>query len=134
MVDQYHMLGISASYARVTQLESDIASSLCKQFESDGVVCPSNLRKGLFTVGVVDNLDHNTSSTTAQSSFHDTGISIIQFPTSDFIGDCRDAVPFIRGESEVSSSLPQSYSTVPAVSLNASVPEKCILSSLAEAL
>ena len=30
-------------------------------------------RKGLFTVGALDNLDHNPSATTSQSSFHGTG-------------------------------------------------------------
>ena len=46
-------------------------------------------KKRLFTVGAMDNLDHNSSFITAESSSHGTGISIIQFPTSDSDGDCR---------------------------------------------
>ena len=72
----YNTMGISVSYGRVTQVESNIALSMYKQFETDGVVCPSNMRKGLFTAGAMDNIDHNPSSTTAESSFHGTGISI----------------------------------------------------------
>ena len=33
------------------------------------VVCPSDLRKGLFVLGEVDNIDHDPSSISAQSSF-----------------------------------------------------------------
>ena len=31
------------------------------------------MRKGLFTVGALDNLDHNPSSSTGKDSFHGTG-------------------------------------------------------------
>ncbi len=135
LVEHLKTIGISVSYTRVTQVENSIALSMCKQFETDGVVCPSNLRNGLFTAGAMDNLDHNPSSTTAESSFHGTGISIIQFPTSDFEGNCRNIVPFNGEDSEVVCSLPLSYTTVPAVALNASntsVPQKSSLSSVSD--
>ena len=45
-----------------------------------GVIAPSCLCKGLFTVGAIDNLDHNPSSTTSTDSFRGTGISLFQFP------------------------------------------------------
>ena len=45
---------------------------------SEGLICPSVLRKGLFTTAAVDKIDHNPSSTTSKSSFHGTGISIFQ--------------------------------------------------------
>ena len=104
-----------------------MAFSLCRQFESDGIVCPSSLRKWLVTVGGVDNFDHNPSSTTAQSSFHGTAISITQFPTPDSVGDSRLDIPFITVDLDTNISLPISYSTVPAISLDVSktsVPEK----------
>lgn len=64
------MLETTASYRNV---ESNIANTMCKQFEADGVVSP--LRKRL----IMDNLDHNPISITAQSAFHGT---VTQFPTS----------------------------------------------------
>ncbi len=66
----------------MTELEKDIALSMCTQYQANDVVCPSHLRKGLYTVGAMDNIDHNPSSTTAHSSFHGTGISIFQIPTA----------------------------------------------------
>ena len=125
LIDELCVIGISISYDRVLQLENNIAFTMCKQFESDGIVCPSILRKGL--VGAIDNIDHNPSSATAHLSFHGTGISITQFPTLDAMGDGRELVQFTGGATESCGSLPLSYSTVPAVSLDASkasVPEK----------
>ena len=87
------------------------------------------MRKGLVTVGGADNFDHNPSSTTAQSSFHGTAISITQFPTPDSVGDSRLDIPFITGDLDTNISIPISYSTVSAISLDVSktsVPEKCL--------
>ena len=74
-------LGLSANYDRVLQLKNQLATAVCQDIEKKGVVCPSQLHKGLFTVGAIDNLDHNPSSTTAKGSVHDTGISLFQSPT-----------------------------------------------------
>ena len=41
----------------------------------DGCAAPVSLKKGVFTIGAVDNLDHNPSSTIAFSSFHGTGVT-----------------------------------------------------------
>ena len=82
------------------------------RFEDDGIVCPSQLRNGLFTVGVLNNIDHNLSSTTAEGSFHGTAISVFQFPTVNNIGICIS----ISSETKLSEySLLDSYTNVPAV-------------------
>ena len=82
-------LGISVSYDRVCQLENHIAVSISEQFKVDGIVCPTMLRKGIFTVAALDNIDHYPSSATAKGSFHGTGISLIQFPTKENEGTSR---------------------------------------------
>ena len=58
-------------------------------FEEDGVVCLSNLRKGLFTTGNLDNLDHNPSSTSVLTAFYGTAISLTQHSTFDNTGTER---------------------------------------------
>jgi len=65
-IDQIYQIGISISYDRVMELEEWITTSVCEQFEKDGIVAPTGLRKGLFTVYVQDNIDYYPSSTTAQ--------------------------------------------------------------------
>ena len=82
IITQLYDLGLSVSYDRVLQLESQLATAVCENFQDKGTVVPAQLRHGLFTVGAFDNLDHNPSSTTAKGSFHGTGISLFQFPTS----------------------------------------------------
>ena len=82
LIEEFNYLGISISYDRVMQIENDIAHSLCGQYQASEVVCPSDLRKGLFVLGEVDNIDHDPSSFSAQSSFRGTGISITQFPAA----------------------------------------------------
>lgn len=120
LVEELHHLGISVSYDRVMQIEKDIAHSLCGQYQANKLVCPSHLRKGLLTVGAVDNIDHDPSSTTAQSSFHGTGISITQLPTVDDMGTAIEPVATVATKG---LGLPHSYTVVPAVALNQSKVE-----------
>ena len=40
-----------------------------QHFTDEDVVSPPGLRRGLFTVGDIDNIDHNTSSTTSAEYF-----------------------------------------------------------------
>ena len=44
----------------------------------------------MFTVGTLDNYDHDPSSTTAHESFHGTSISIFHFPNEAKLGINRD--------------------------------------------
>ena len=80
VIDTMFDLGLSVSYDRVLEISAAMGNRVCEQYHSDAVVCPPNLNQGLFTTAAVDNIDHNTSSTTATSSFQGTGISIFQHP------------------------------------------------------
>ena len=110
---------ISVSYDRVCQVKNYLAVSVCQQSNADGIVCPSNLRKGIFAVGALDNIDHNPSSTTAEGSLHGTGISIMQFPTQKKQGICRGA-SYAEGSLAHSQqpTLPDIFTNVPAVTIN----------------
>ena len=116
LIMQLYCMGISISYDRVLDLEDRIATSVCEQCDEDGVVSPICLKKQLFTVGAIDNLDYNPSSTTSQSSFHGTGISLIQFPTKDNPGIDRP-LKSLPQSTDRKYNLPGSYEIVPAVAL-----------------
>ena len=80
--------------------------------------CPLNLNCGVFTVGAPDNIDYNLSSTTAQWSFHGTGISLFQFPSSSVDGtQSRPPITLPPGKPDRNIHLPESYTTVPAISV-----------------
>lgn len=86
------------------------------RYEREGVVCPSQLRRGLFTTSAVDNIDHNTSATTSQTSFHGTAISLVQHPSTINKGIPRATDTFDPTTSSTTktiSHLPSSYSEVP---------------------
>ncbi len=76
LVNKLSKLGLCISYDRVIKLENSIATAVCRCYEEEQLVCPPNLRTGLFTVGAFDNLDYNPSSTTSMGSFHGGRISI----------------------------------------------------------
>ena len=119
LIQQLYRMGVCISYDRIMEIEDWIATSTCTRFAEDGVVSPACLRKGLFTLGALDNLDHDPSSTTSQSSFHGTGISLFQFPSRTNPGEGRPPVtipPQSPGTKQ--HYLPHSYSFVPAVTLS----------------
>ena len=70
-------------------------------------------------MGALDNIAHNTSSTTSVSSFHGTGISIFQFPTESVPGEIRPPL-VVRLPGTEHQGLPESYTMVPTVALNTS--------------
>ncbi|KAG1681694.1 hypothetical protein GQR58_011690 [Nymphon striatum] len=129
LVTSLCMLGISVSFDPIIELENLLSDAVCKRFGEEGLVCPSQLRKGLFTVGALDNIDYNPFSTTAKDSFHGTGISIFQFPTATNPGKCSYPIVVQSKVSSSEYSLPESYTTVPTVDCKISqltVPEATI--------
>ena len=118
LVTQMHDLGLSVSYDRVLHLENHLATAVCEDMKRKGVVCPVQLRFQLFTVGALDNIDHNPSSTTATGSFHGTGISLFQFPTSSNMGQSQSGISLALLENTTQDHrLPENFTTVPAVAL-----------------
>ena len=116
LVMEMNQLGLSVSYDRILELEKNLACSVCQHANTVGLVCPSQLRHGLFTVGALDNLDHNPSSTTATDAFHGTGISLFQFHSETNAGQLQNIGLSLSAETK-NYQLPDEYTTVPAVML-----------------
>ncbi len=115
LIDTLFDLGLSISYDRVMEISTAMNNHVCEQYHSDNVVCPPNLRQGLFVTAAIDNIDHNTSSTTATSSFHGTGISLFQTPSLHNQGDCHRQQLCISDQlsrGKMLLKLPESYTNV----------------------
>ena len=69
-------LGLSISPDRLLAMSTSMGNRAIDVFERESVVCPLNLRHGLFTTAATDNLDINPSSATAMTSFHGTATSL----------------------------------------------------------
>lgn len=105
------------SVDRILEVENQLATAVCQDIEKRGVVCPAQLRKGLVTIGALDNVDHNTSSTTAKGSFHGTSISLFQSPTNFKMGHLQEKIKLTSLEAKKRHVLPGDYTVVPAVAL-----------------
>ena len=81
------------------------------QYDDEQVVCPPNLLEGIFSAGMVDNVDHNPSSRTAKDPFHGMGISVVQFPTCHNPGHDR-------GIKIIDHSLPMTRNNAPSSMLH----------------
>ena len=71
------------------------------------------MRKNVFTVGALDNLDYNPSSTTSVGSFYGTGISVMQSPTSINSGEECNPLKLLNDIRKC--TVPAKYTTVSAV-------------------
>ena len=120
LVDNLYDLGLSVSYDRVMSISTNLGNGVCRRFEEEQVVCPTNLRKGLFTTAAIDNIDHNPSSTTASDSFHGTGISLFQHVSTNCPGIDLQIVAIEQSLPTITtkkiSQLPDSYANVPPAS------------------
>ena len=72
-----YRLGLSVSYDYVLGLSADLGNTTISHFEIIETVCPPKLNIGVFTTAL-DNINHDPTATSAQGSFHGTGISIFQ--------------------------------------------------------
>lgn len=118
LVDKLHKLGLSISYDRVLQISTDLANTVCRLYEEEGVVCPPNLKRHVFTTAAVDNIDHNPSSTTASDSFHGTAVSLTNHLSDTCPGVDRDVIHITKTlASKAVMHIPSSYSTFPPVTL-----------------
>ena len=85
LIEQLSNLGISITYDWVLQLEENRALSIFRQYQLNNIVCPSHLQKGHFIASCIDNVDHNPSPTTADTSFHGRDIGIVEYPLSPIV-------------------------------------------------
>ena len=93
--------GITLSYYKILEFIDELSQTTHDLYtKSDNKVLPSTLRKGIFTIFVDDNVDKNSKSVDAKGHFHGTGVTVLQFPTSETPGELR----FRKNFSELSDS------------------------------
>ena len=93
-------------------LSTQLGSSVCMQFESDGVVCPTKFRSNVFTTSAVDYIDHNPNSLSTKGSWHGTAIFSTQHLESKTDGIKCCSVQLAATASKVLQPLPKEYMTV----------------------
>ena len=67
LVSNLHDLGMEIVDC-VLEIENEAAYAMCKQYKTEGVLCPPNLQKSLFTTSAYDNIDHITQAPPQQKN------------------------------------------------------------------
>lgn len=99
-----HRLGLSISSTRVTEIKTNEARAVCKAWKNADCVYPVNVRRGVFVVGAVDNVDEN--------SFHGTAASMTACPTADSPGEEPPPLEYNFSDAD-KVKIPESFSQVP---------------------
>jgi hypothetical protein len=89
-------------------ISTNLGNGVCCRFE-EKVVCPTNLRKRLFTTTAIDNIDHNPSSTTASDSFHGTGVTLFQHVSTKCPAIDREIVVLEQSSSTITTKTVVSF-------------------------
>ena len=112
LVDMLHEHGLSISYKRVLDITAQLGDSIVKDYVQKNVVCPSQLKKGIFSTGAMDNIDHNPSSTTTSTSFHGTSMSVFQHVTDVGEGEDYPDIQIQNKQVKRVPELPDSYTDI----------------------
>ena len=111
LVERLSSQGVSISYERVREIRRSISNQVCRKYNSDGFVCPSELQYNLFTTSAIDNVDHNPTSSTSETSFHGTTISVFQHADVPVTPKMLSIEHFTSGRFE-RLKLPKSYTEI----------------------
>ncbi len=123
LIDKLHEYGLCLSYARVIDLSTCYGQAAVQRFKSENVVCPTNLKTGITTGGMIDNIDCNLKSKLAHDTFHGTAISLAQSPTHENPGTAVEPIQFDHGFKPTGiDPLPDDYTIVPAAALTTKDP------------
>lgn len=101
-----------------------LSNHAISHFSEENVICPANLKKSVFAMVKVDNIDCNPSSKTATNSLHGTGISLflqLSFELKDEKRKFNTKYNTTRNMQKL-VLLPESYANVTQVTLPKNVP------------
>ncbi|CAG9823856.1 unnamed protein product [Phaedon cochleariae] len=118
LIDSLFALGLSVSYDRVQYVLSTVTNVICESYETSEGVLPSSLHRDTFTTAVIDNIDHNQSSTSAQKSFHGTSITLIQHPDKISPDESFLRIEDSQWSRRVTKELPYSYTVISPLVMN----------------
>ena len=95
LVSTLYRVGLSVSYDYVLGLSADLGNTAISHFKIIKTVCPPKLNIGVFTTSALNNINHDPTATSAQGSFHGTGISLFQHSDTENHGTEQRRFNFI---------------------------------------
>ena len=99
-----------------TYIRNCLYSQVCKRYIGIGVVVPP-LYRLLFVLAAIDNIDINSSSTTAMTNLHGTAVSLFQCLCRNYAGMIEGSHPGMNSiEHTHSLDFPEYYTSIEPVS------------------
>ena len=81
-----------------------------KRVDEMGLVCPKNLKPNIFTTAGTDNIEDNSTSSTAENHFHGTSVSVFQHSTDKSYLQIQNSLPMVLDDcSSVPTELPHFF-------------------------
>ncbi len=120
LIDNLHSYGLCIGYNRLLTISTELGNMVSNFYNDQNMVCPPQLKSGVFTTGAMDNIDHNPSARSSKDSFHGTAISLTQHPTMTVHGEER-GVTATYDNTTIGTNirpLPSLYSEVPPAGLD----------------
>ena len=103
-------LGQNIVYNHVKEMQEQVMKQEIKRVDEMGLACPKNLKPSIFTTTAIDNIDHNSTSSTAQNHFHGTSVSGFQHSTNKSHLQIQNSLPMELDDcSSVPRELPHFY-------------------------
>ncbi|KAF5283005.1 hypothetical protein FQA39_LY04876 [Lamprigera yunnana] len=92
-IQTLHALGISVSYDRIMEVKKQFTQAVCKRWQQDGVIVPTNIKRKVFMTTLVDDIDESS-----RYKLHGTAMSLTSHSAYDNIG--KDPKPLTLDVSE----------------------------------
>ena len=83
LVDFLAKEGLTIRHTTVDEIDDQVTSQKCAEYQNLGFVCPSSLQEGFLTTTAIDNIDKSFSSVTSSNLFRGTTISVFQHAGRD---------------------------------------------------
>ena len=109
LIREFHQLGLTVSYARIMDVRRRFARAVSNRFKDEGVVVPTNCKRGIFSTATTDNID-----VSGRTDMHGTSITLIGHLGKDNTGN--DPLPLTLDVSEDTPiELADEFAVVPFV-------------------
>ena len=124
VIEKMATLGLSITHNCVREIQEQVMKQEIKRFDEMGLVCPINLKANIFTTAATDNIDHNSTSSTAQNHFHGPSVSVFQHFLDKTHLQIQNSLPIELDDcSSVSRELPHFYTEIqPMSKVNSDIP------------
>ena len=115
LIDHLFNVGLAVPYKRLLEITKQLHEDMMASFQTHKAFIANQLREGVYTVLIKDNIDLDGTSTFVTTHYHGTSISILQFPSFQNPGTLRQQLPISQRGREGSLKLELHQKNIPVL-------------------